>query len=175
MPEGPHLNQGQMRHLVSIGRFLACTIAVFATTPGLSEPARAGDVGLSNNPYAPVAARNIFGLKSQPAAPPVAAEAAFKITVSGVLSVPGRAQALFKVLPKGFSNGQAREKFYILAEGQKQDGIEVLQVNVKAGLVVFNNHGTIQTLSLAKAASDDRLPSGEPLTPAQILFQTQYQ
>jgi hypothetical protein len=164
-----------MRHLVSLGKFLVVTVAILVGTLGWSESVGAGDAGLSNSPYASVAARNIFGLKSPAAVPPAAAEAPFKITLSGVLSAPGRAQALFKVLPRGFSNGQAREKFYLLAEGQKQDGIEVLQVNVKSGLAVFNNHGTIQTLSLAKAVSDARLPSGEPLTPAQILFQTQYQ
>lgn len=154
---------------------LVVALVIFAGAPERSYCAGANAAEVTNNPYAPVAARNIFGLKPPPPMPSVATEPAFKITLNGVMSVRGQPQALFKVLPRGFSNGQAREKFYILGEGRKQDDIEVLQVDVKAGLAVFNNHGTIQTLLLTKASTDARLPSGEPLTPAQALFQAQYQ
>lgn len=98
-----------------------------------------------------------------------------KITLNGIMDILGRPQALFKVLPEGFSNGQARRKFYILGEGQRQDDIEVLHIDMKTGRVVFENHGMIQSIILANTSTLSTLPSGEPLTPAQILFRMQYQ
>jgi len=105
---------------------------------------RADDIPASNNPYALVVARNVFGLKlieatvvNQVVEPPM------KITPNGITSVFGKAQVLFKVADK-----TGRETRYIFAEGQEKDGIEVVKIDWRNSLVTFNNHGLIQELAL---------------------------
>jgi hypothetical protein len=105
---------------------------------------RAGDVHASGNPYAPIVAKNIFGLTplvvtvtTQAIEPPV------KIIPNGIISVFGQAQVLFKVAAK-----TGMETSYIFAEGQKKDGIEVVKIDWRKGLITFNNHGFIQKLAL---------------------------
>jgi hypothetical protein len=117
----------------------------------LNAGARADDGVLPNNPYAPIVVRNVFGLN-----PPLPADASQsadpppKITPNGIMSIFGHLQVLFKVAPKAGQPG-AKEESYILSEGQRQDEIEVIQIDEKNSLVTFNNHGTVQELPLAKA------------------------
>lgn len=121
----------------------------------LSASLRADSVPLSDNPYALVVARNIFGLN-----PPVAVENAApieppaKITPNGIMSILGQVQVLFKVAGKT----PGKEDSYILSEGQAQDDIEVTKIDEKNGVVTFNNHGTEQVLQLA-AASANSMPT----------------
>ena len=105
---------------------------------------RANDIPVSSNPYASVVARNVFGLNSieatvvnQVVEPPV------KITPNGITSVFGQAQVLFKVADK-----TGKETRYIFTEGQEKDGVEVIKIDWKNSLVIFNNHGLIQNLAL---------------------------
>ena len=93
-------------------------------------------------------ARNIFGLNSpvvpitiQPVEPPV------KITPTGIISILGQVQVLFKVADKA-----GKEASYIFAEGQEKSGIEVIKIDEENGLVTFNNHGLIQKLALGGAS-----------------------
>jgi hypothetical protein len=107
-----------------------------------------------DNPYAPIVTRNVFSINppapvdpnQQPAVPPP------KITPNGIMSVFGHLQALFKVAIPARPNQPARDQSYILGEGQAQDDIEVTKIDEKAGLVTFNNHGTVQELPLVSAA-----------------------
>ena len=112
---------------------------------------RADDLPVSSNPYAPVVARNIFGLNSieatvvnQVIEPPV------KITPNGITSGFGQVQVLFKVADKA-----GKETPFIFAEGQEKDGIEVVEIDWRKSVVTFNNHGLIQQLALV----------GTPTTP----------
>ena len=114
----------------------------------LSAGARADNVASAGNPYEPIVARNIFGLnpvsaETPPGDPPP------KITPNGIMSIFGKLQVLFKVAGTG-KPGQP-DHSYILSEGQRQDDIEVTRIDDKAGLVTFNNHGTVQEIPLANA------------------------
>jgi hypothetical protein len=60
-------------------------------------------------------------------------------------------QVLFKVAGTAKPGQPAKDESYILSEGQRQDEIEVVQIDEKASLVTFNNHGTVQELPLVKA------------------------
>ncbi len=125
------------------GKIAICLAGGLALNAGL----RAADIS-PDNPYATIVARNIFGLtpiptvdpNSQPA-PPV------KITPNGIMTIFGRLQVLFKTA--GGPSG--KEQSYILTEGQRQDDIEVVKINEKAGIITFNNHGIAQELPLANA------------------------
>jgi hypothetical protein len=125
---------------------------------------------LPGNPYAPIVARNIFGLLPPEAPPDPALEAAKnlpKITPTGIMGVFGNWQVLFKVADgttaKPGQPGQpAKDDFYILSQGQRQDDIEVLKIDEKKGIVTFDNHGTTQELPLAAAAGT----GGGPAAPS---------
>ena len=113
------------------------------------------------------AARNIFGL-----IPPASAETATneaekllpKITPTGIMGVFGDWQVLFKVGgAAAVKPGQpAKDEFYILSEGQRQDDIEVIKIDEKKSLVTFNNHGTTQELPLANGPASGGAPAAAP-------------
>jgi hypothetical protein len=146
-----------MKQAGKIAAFLAVALAVDA---GL----RAEDVVLPGNPYAPVVARNVFGLNpitavdtSQAPDPPA------KITPNGIMSIFGHLQVLFKVSGATKDGKPASDQSYILSEGQRQDDIEVKHIDQKAGIVTFDNHGIVQTLALANApASSTPMPASTP-------------
>jgi hypothetical protein len=148
-------------------------IAVFLTSAVvMSTSVRAGDALSTDNPYAPIVARNIFGLNPPPAVDPTAtmAEPPPKITPNGIMSIFGQLQVLFKVAVPAKAGQPAKDESYILSEGQRQDEIEVVQIDEKNSLVTFNNHGIVQELPLAKAnaptVSTPAPPPGRSFAPA---------
>lgn len=112
----------------------------------LTADLRADDVVLPGNPYALVVARNIFGLNPPVVVDPnaIVVEPPVKIVPNGIMSIFGQLQVLFKVPAKP----GGKDASYILIEGQRQDEIEVVKINEKAGIVTFNNHGIVQELPL---------------------------
>jgi len=120
----------------------------------------------NSQPYATIVARNIFGLVPVPPPPPPAeplADPPPKITANGIMSVFGELQALFKVSFPGKGGQPAKDQSYMLSEGQRQDDIEVVKIDVKAASITFNNHGTEQEIPLEVAK--DSGPSGGMATP----------
>jgi hypothetical protein len=107
----------------------------------------------SDNPYAQIVTRNVFALAtSVSSASSTLSEPLPTITPSGIMSVFGSVQTLFKVTDS--QPGQpASEKSYILGEGQREDDIEVVRIDEKNAIVTFNNHGTIQELPLVAATA----------------------
>jgi hypothetical protein len=120
----------------------------------LSTSLRADDAP-TDNPYAPIIARNIFGLN--PPAPAVVpapvVEPSVTITPNGIMNVFGRLQALFKAAAPAIAGKPPSENSYMLAEGQGQDGIEVTHINEKKGTITFNNHGVVQEKPLVAATA----------------------
>ncbi len=106
----------------------------------------------ADNPYAPIAARNIFGLNPPQAVAPTAPQPPSKITLNGIMTIFGTAQALFYVDVPPHPPTPATQKSYILSEGQGQDDIEVTRIDDKKNVVTFNNHGVVQEIPLVKAA-----------------------
>ncbi|MGD1087630.1 MAG: hypothetical protein ABR955_02750 [Verrucomicrobiota bacterium] len=148
---------------------LAVKVAIcLAGGLALNAGLRAADVVLTNmtdNPYAPIVIRNVFGLNPPP--PPVAPvkddEPLPKITPNGIMSIFGRLQVLFKVDSVAKPGKPSEEQSYILTEGQQQDDIEIVKISEKAAKVTFNNHGTIQEIALN---ADDNTPaSGTTMSP----------
>jgi hypothetical protein len=145
---------------------LCQTAVCLATALALNAASRAGDAVSADNPYAPLVAHNVFGLN--PPAPAVAPDVAppQKIIPNGIMSVFGHLQVLFKVTSPAKLGKPAEDIAYILAEGQRQDDIEVTRIDEKSGVVTFNNHGLVQELPLAKApALNSPMPA---LVPARF-------
>ncbi len=134
----------------------------------LNISSRALDVNSSGNPYVPIVVRNVFGLNPPPTnAPPAPDDSPLKITPNGIMSIFGQLQVLYKVAPRAGQPG-AKEESYCLSEGQSQDDIEVTHINEKAGIVTFNNHGTVQEIPLANApALNTPLPGPAGPAPGQ--------
>ena len=131
-----------------LGKIVVCLASGLVLNAG----ARADDVVLPNNPYAPIVVRNVFGLNPPQPVDTNATQADLpKITPNGIMSIFGQLQVLFKVGGTAKPGQPAKDESYILSEGQRQDEIEVIQIDEKASLVTFNNHGTVQELPLAKA------------------------
>ncbi len=138
----------------------------------LNMAVHADDAVLPGNPYAPVVTRNIFGLNPPaPVDPNAQADATPppKITPNGIMSIFGQLQVLFKVANPAKDGKPAADADYILSEGQRQDDIEVVKIDEKAGVVTFNNHGENQELPLVAAAatgSPGSAAGGGPGNPA---------
>jgi hypothetical protein len=131
-----------------LGKIVVCLASGLVLNAG----ARADDGVLPNNPYAPIVVRNVFGLNPlQPVDADSQGEPPPKITPNGIMSIFGRLQVLFKVAGTAKPGQPAKDDFYILSEGQRQDEIEVTHIDEKASLVTFNNHGTVQEIPLANA------------------------
>ncbi len=100
--------------------------------------------------YEGISERNLFGLKGQPqsAPEPAQVEAPTKLFLTGITTILGAKRVLLKEqAPAGSPAGPKQDQSLILAEGQREGGVEVLQIDPKAGKVKVNNSGVIQTLT----------------------------
>jgi len=131
-----------------------------------SFKAFADDLTLSDNPYAPVVERNIFGLVPIPVGPPADAkppDPPSKITPNGIMNLFGELQVLFKVSVSPKPGLPPHDQSYTMSVGERSDGIEVTKIDKQAGVITFDNHGVIQELSLSKTVA---LGAPQPAQPA---------
>jgi hypothetical protein len=152
---------------------LICTVAGVA----LCLPARAVTSDApAGSPYQGIVERNVFGLKPPP--PPPDPEANKppppKITLQGITTFGGVKRALLKaqmpVKPGEQHKGEPPkgEESFILAEGQREGDIEVLEINDKPGseFVKVNDFGTITNLNFENNGIKTAAASGPGPTPA---------
>lgn len=135
--------------LMKRGTFSIWFVCGLAFSAGL----HAADEALPDDPYAPIVARNIFGLnppKPVDTKPPDITPPA-KITPNGIMTIFGKKQVLFKVVNPPERGKPAKEASYILSEGQRQDDVEVTHIDEANGIITFNNHGIVQEIPLASA------------------------
>src|SRR5258707_11419422 len=71
----------------------------------------------------------------------------------------GRKLAIMKVFFPGKTGEPAKEESYMLAQGQRDGNIEVLEVNEQAGTVKVNNFGTVMTLTFEKETAKPAIPA----------------
>jgi hypothetical protein len=103
----------------------------------------------SGSPYQSVVERNVFGLKPPP--PPPDPEANKppppKMFLQGITTFGGIKRALLKTqMPTKPGEPPKGEQSFVLAEGQREGDIEVLEIDAKGGTVKVNDFGTIATL-----------------------------
>ncbi len=131
-----------------------------------AEPATAPNPA-ADTPYAGIVARNMFGLVPIPPPDPTAGlpppDPPPKITPTGIMTIFGRDQALFTAVSDKPKQGQdKKDASYVLAEGERQDDIEVIKINHESDIITFNNHGVVQELPLV--AAKDSGPAAGPST-----------
>jgi hypothetical protein len=103
----------------------------------------------NSSPYQGIVERNVFGLKPPP--PPPDPESTKppppKIFLTGITTILGNKRALMKMTPPVTKPGeQPKEQAFTLAEGEREGGLEVLEIDEKAGTVKVNNYGTVATI-----------------------------
>jgi hypothetical protein len=115
------------------GKSIICLLASLS----ICASSRAVTPDSSDNPYHGIVDRNVFGLKPPP--PPPDPEANKppppKIVLAGIMGGFGAKKALMKTTPPAKPGEPAKEQSYILAVGQREDDLEVLDINEKAGSV----------------------------------------
>ena len=134
--------------MTNSGRLLMGALGILVLWTGLRVIATETSGG---TPYQGIVDRNVFGLKAP--APPPDPEANKppppKITLQGITTFGGIKRALFKVqIPPKPGDPAKGEQSFILAEGQRDGDIEVLEIDPKPpGSVKVNNFGTIVSLN----------------------------
>ncbi len=109
--------------------------------------------GSSDAPYDLIAKRNIFGLNPPPSTPSPTNFTAPppKVILTGIITVFGDKRALLKTASPAAAPTEAKgPRYYMLAEGQRDGDLEILQVDEKAGTVALKNAGVSFTLGFSK-------------------------
>lgn len=145
-----------MRHGGKILLWVMCGLA-------LSSGAFAID---ADKPYAAIVDRNVFKLNPIPPANP--ADSATNnapppdLTLAGITTIFGNKRAIIKAAPKGPPKPGVppENESYILAEGQREGDIEVLQIDERAGVVKLLLAGKPTTIDFEK--NGVKLPTASP-------------
>ena len=137
--------------------------SVTASVPAKSGPA-------SDNPYQSIVTRNVFGLNpippsvpeiQQPGPPPP------KITLTGITTIFGPAEALFKVAGVVRSGGPPKDEYYTFTEGEEEDEVSVTKIDIKGNIVTFMNHGVEQAIPLSAGVASSGSAPPAPSWPGQ--------
>jgi hypothetical protein len=143
-----------MKRIVSGSCLVGATLLAAAGAWSQDTHSISASSAVANSPYATILARNSFGLLPIRIAPPAGmplSEAPPTITLTGAMSIFGKDQALFKVAHTAKHGQPAKEDSYVLAEGEGQDGITVVKINLLNGIITFDTHGITQELALLPA------------------------
>ena len=110
----------------------------------------AGAAALSN-PYRLIAERNAFGLRP---VPPVTVQKAAprlpNVILTGITTILKGKRALLKIEFPPTPPTPAKPRYCILAEGQREGPVEVLEINEHTSKVKVNNSGTVMTITFSK-------------------------
>lgn len=109
--------------------------------------------GSGGNPYRVVVASNIFDLKEPPTIvtntlPP--AQPAI-IWLQGISDILHKKQVLLRIQEPPKPGEQPKERALIMDEGERRGSVTVLEINLSARTVKFDNAGMMQVLELTNA------------------------
>ena len=106
------------------------------------------------NPYSTIIGRNTFALKPPaPPAGPITAPPAPppNVSLQGISTILGRAQALLKVKIGPKPPDAAKELSLVMDVGQREGDVEVLSIDPATGTVNLSNQGNPLTLNIKDA------------------------
>jgi len=124
---------------------------------------------VSDNPYQSIVTRNVFGLNPIPpqvisTAPPGPPPP--KITVTGITTIFGPKEALFKVAGVVRGGGPPKDEYYTFTEGEEEDDVEVTKIDTEKNIVSFMNHGVEQDIALVDGTASSGSAPSAPSTPS---------
>lgn len=118
--------------------------------------------------YKQIPARNLFGLREpvvkREDPPPTPLP---KIVLNGITTMGNKLVFLKVQFPPKPGEQQQAEQSFMLTEGQREGGIEILEIDEKAGIIRVNNSGTEMTIGFDKDAGKvaKTPPSAQPGVP----------
>jgi hypothetical protein len=131
------------------GRFIfgALVIVAFFFSAKVFSAAAARD-------YSQIPVRNLFGLheaeiKREEVIPPPL----LKIVLNGITTMGSKLVFLKVQFPQKAGEQPQAEQSFMLTEGQREGGIEILEINERAGTIRVNNFGTEMTIGFDKDAA----------------------
>jgi hypothetical protein len=144
------------------GKVLVCVLTgLIAGTGARAVPSA------SRNPYDTIPQRNVFNLRKEeprieePAGPPLP-----KITLTGITTLLGLKRAVLQVQAPARPGAPAGDQSLILAEGQRDGDIEVLEIDETAGMVKIQTAGMPVTLDFVNnGAKPPTLPAQPAIPP----------
>lgn len=120
----------------------------------------------ASNPYLGISERNIFHLNPPPAPPdPVAAKLPPpKLFLTGICTLGGVKRALLKAAAQPGAKGPdaGKEQSYTIVEGTRADGIDVMEIDERAGTVKVRFENEVSTLNF----KDNAVATANPVNPA---------
>jgi hypothetical protein len=143
---------------------VVCVLGSLAVTA--AAHAIVNEEGADNgNPYRVIIERNVFDLKAP--APPVSIVPTNapppNVKLTGITSILGKRQALFLVQKLGIPGKTPNTDVpYIITEGERQDSVEVLEINEKAETVKIKNDGNVSVLKFEKLNLPNTPGAGVP-------------
>ena len=135
-----------------------------------TAPVPAAADAVSGNPYDSIVTRNVFGLNPIPPAvetPPPSGPPPPKITLTGITTIFGPPEALFKVAGVVRNGGRPQDESYIFTEGEAEDDVEVAKIDTKKNIVSFVNHGVTQDIALTDGVASSGSAPSAPSWPGQ--------
>jgi hypothetical protein len=138
--------------------------ALAYTVQAVNNDASGSDDGNNGQaPYSAIWLRNVFDLKPPPPPPsdadPKTNAPPSNVKLTGITTIFGKAQALFLVQQTGApGKPPSAEESYILSVGDRQGGLEVLNINSKASTVRIKHDGLESTITF----ETNHPPSGGP-------------
>jgi hypothetical protein len=118
--------------------------------------------------YSQISVRNLFGLHEQtvPIVEPPKQQLP-KIVLNGITTMGSKLVFLKVQFPQKAGEQPQGEQSFMLTEGQREGGIEILEINEKAGTIRVNNFGNEMTIAFDKDADKAAKspPTGQPGAP----------
>jgi hypothetical protein len=146
------------------GRFIFGALAIFTFCPGGRVFSAA-----AGRDYSQIPERNLFGLHEpviehkEPIPPPLP-----KIILNGITTMGSKLAFLKVQFPQKPGEQPQAEQSFTMTERQREGGIEILEINERAGTIRVNNFGTEMTLGFDKDA-DKIAKSPQATQPASNL------
>ena len=141
-----------MRHSAKLPLWLFAALGLSLGTPALVAET-------AGHPYLGIAGSNVFRLKAPPPTPPPLRSVPLARAKLVGITTMGDKRALLRVYLPANPPEPAKEVSCILAVGQREGLIEVLEIDEVAGTVKVNNSGTVMVLAFEKESPRPQTPS----------------
>jgi hypothetical protein len=145
------------------------TCSMFSLAAAAIACASANAAGLPQreNPYRRIALRNVFGLRAQPAAQPVAPPTPPlpKMTLTGITTIFGMKRAFLEITPLAKPGVPAVPKSCMLKEGDHEGEVQIKEIDPKSEVVKVSCSGTMVTLTFDKNGRKSVASTGSAARP----------
>ena len=116
--------------------------------------------GAAHNPYDTILERNAFALHVPVVPEPAPAGDTAELRLTGITTFGGKRALIVATTRQANTNTPAAAQWMTLAEGQRNGPVEVLAIDEQARTVKVNNNGSVATLAMPPAGTNQ--PAASP-------------